>query len=66
MGLSEKISEEEELFRAIKRSKPSWLDGGKPVSAMFKDNGNSVDRDGKRTLEDIICFMRIMLKFHLI
>ena len=57
--MESKIESTEELYRAVKRSKPDWLDNcGKPTPAMFKDaNGNSVDRDGKRTLEEIINFM---------
>ena len=59
MVLPETISDDEFLYRAIKRSRPDWLDGGKPTSAMYKDyGGNSVDRDGKRELSQIIDFMR--------
>ena len=53
------VLKHELLYRAIKRSRPNWLDQGIPTSAMFKDEkGNSVDRDGKRNLDDIIDFMR--------
>ena len=57
--MKDKIESTEDLYRAIKRSKPSWLDDdGKPTSAMFKDiGGNSVDRDDKRELNEIIRFM---------
>lgn len=57
--LSEKIQESEELYRAVKRSKPDWLDGRNiPTSAMFKEaNGVSVDRDGGRNEPEIIRFM---------
>lgn len=57
--MENKIENTEDLYRAIKRSKPDWLDNnGNPTSAMFKDaNGNSVDRDDDRELEKIIEFM---------
>lgn len=56
--MKEPIDENEKLYRAIKRSKPSWLDLGKPSSAMFKDDdGVSVDRDGGRNLSEVIDFM---------
>lgn len=57
--MQQRINYEEILYRAVKRSKPDWLDDkGKPTSAMFKDeNGNSVDRDGERTLEEVVGFM---------
>ena len=57
--MENKIQDTEDLYRAIKRSKPDWLDNnGKPTSAMFKDaNGNSVDRDDDRDLKEIIEFM---------
>lgn len=58
MVLSDLISENEFLYRAIKRSKPCWLDEGKPTPAMYKDDGNSVDRDAGREFEEIIEFMR--------
>lgn len=58
--LSNDIQSQEELYRAVKRSKPNWLEGNHiPSSAMFKDaNGVSVDRDGGRDEEEIIRFMR--------
>ncbi len=50
MKLAETIKETELLYRVVKRSKPGWLDYGKPTSAMFRDdNVVSVDRDGGRT-----------------
>ena len=53
------IQRKEMLYRAIKRSKPDWLDNGKPTSAMFKDEkGNSVDRGAERTLDEIVQFMK--------
>lgn len=56
--MEKKIQKNEMLYRAIKRSKPDWLESGKPTSAMFKDQkGNSVDRDAQRKLDDIINFM---------
>ena len=60
MLLSEDIQDNEQLYRAIKRSKPDWLDGKNiPTSAMFKDeNGVSVDRDGGRNEADVIDFMK--------
>lgn len=53
------LQKKEMLYRAIKRSKPDWLDDlGKPTPYMYKDaDGNSVDRDGNRDLEEIISFM---------
>lgn len=57
--LSNNIQASEQLYRAVKRSKPSWLDAGKPTSAMFKDIGGvSVDRDGNRKEDEIIKFMQ--------
>lgn len=57
--MEDKIDVNEMLYRAVKRSRPDWLENGKPTSAMFKDeNGNSVDRDGCRSLEEIVQFMR--------
>lgn len=49
----------EQLYRAVKRSKPDWLDSkNRPTSAMFKDaNGVSVDRDDKREESEIVSFM---------
>lgn len=57
--LSKNIQDSERLYRAVKRSKPDWLDNSKiPTSAMFKDaNGVSVDRDGNREESEIIRFM---------
>lgn len=57
--MEDKVQKEEMLYRAIKRSKPEWLnDEGRPASYMFKDeNGNSVDRDDNRPLIEIIQFM---------
>ena len=57
--LSKDIREHEQLYRAVKRSRPDWLDGRNiPTSAMFKDtNGVSVDRDGGRDKSEIISFM---------
>ncbi len=53
-----KIQENEMLYRAIKRSRPDWLEYGRPSSAMFKDrNGNSVDRGDNRSLDLIVQFM---------
>lgn len=54
-----KVQKHEMLYRAIKRSKPEWLDDdGQATSYMFKDkNGNSVDRDDSRPLDEIIQFM---------
>ena len=59
MALPSIVSGSEKLYRAIKRSKPSWLDGGRPTSAMYKDDGgNSANRDGNRELGQIIDFMK--------
>lgn len=57
--MDDKIQKHEMLYRAIKRSKPEWLDdSGQPTSYMFKDErGNSVDRDDERTLDEIVRFM---------
>jgi hypothetical protein len=57
--MDNKIQKTENLYRAIKRSKPDWLDKeGKITSAMYKDEkGNSVDRDAQRELSDIVEFM---------
>ena len=57
--LSKDIKVHEQLYRAVKRSKPDWLDGNNhPTSAMFKDAGGvSVDRDGTRGEAEIINFM---------
>ena len=57
--LSNDIQGHEQLYRAVKRSRPDCLDGDNiPTSAMFKDvNGVSVDRDGKREEPEIIRFM---------
>lgn len=56
--MREKIQENEMLYRAIKRSKPDWLENGRPSSVMFKDkNGNSVDRGDNRSLDSIVLFM---------
>ncbi len=53
------IDERERLYRAVKRSRPNWLDQeGKPTPAMYKDKGgNSVDRDGGREENAVICYM---------
>ena len=52
------VQKDERVYRAIKRSKPNWLEEAKAISAMFKDiGGNSVDRDGGQSREDIIAFM---------
>lgn len=57
--MKDKIEKQEMLYRAIKRSRPDWLEKGKPTPAMFKDeNGNSVDRDDNRSIEEIVQFMR--------
>lgn len=57
--MNSKIEKHEMLYRAIKRSRPDWLESGKPTSAMFKDkDGNSVDRGDNRSLENIVHFMR--------
>ena len=60
--LSKNIQDNEQLYRAVKRSRPDWLDGSNiPTSAMFKDsNGVSVDvdRDGNREESEIFKFMR--------
>lgn len=56
--MENKVQKNEMLYRAIKRSKPDWLEQGKPISAMFNDSkGNSVDQGDQRKLEDIIDFM---------
>lgn len=56
--MESRIDESENLYRAIKRSKPDWLDNGKPTSAMYKDcNGNSVDRGDNRKDSDVVAFM---------
>lgn len=56
--MKELLDENEKLYRAIKRSKPGWLDHGKPTSAMFKDDdGVSVDRGDGRNLSEVIDFM---------
>ena len=58
--MQENISQKEILYRAVKRSKPSWLDNnGKPTSAMYKDTGGiSVDRDGGRDVDSVVSFMK--------
>lgn len=57
--MKDKIEKQEMLYRAIKRSRPDWLEKGKPTPAMFKDEkGNSVDRDDNRSIEEIVQFMR--------
>ena len=60
LELDNSVQINEQLHRAVKRSKPDWLDvQNRPTSAMFKDdNGVSVDRDGGREECDIIEFMR--------
>ena len=57
--LSNDIQANEQLYRAVKRSRPDWLDGNnRPTSAMFKDaDGVSVDRDGAREEPEIFSFM---------
>ena len=57
--LSNDIQANEQLYRAVKRSRPDWLDGNnRPTSAMFKDaDGVSVDRDAQRKEEEVIAFM---------
>lgn len=57
--MNSKIEKHEMLYRAIKRSRPDWLEEGKPTSVMFKDkDGNSVDRGDNRLLENIVQFMK--------
>ena len=57
--MKDKIEKQEMLYRAIKRSRPDWLEKGKPTPVMFKDEkGNSVDRDDNRSIEEIVQFMR--------
>lgn len=57
--MEDKIETQEMLYRAIKRSRPDWLDKGKPTPVMFKDEkGNSVDRGDNRSIEEIVQFMR--------
>lgn len=57
--MKDKIEKQEMLYRAIKRSRPDWLEKGKPMPVMFKDEkGNSVDRDDNRSIEEIVQFMR--------
>lgn len=52
------VQKDELVYRAVKRSKPNWLEGTKATSAMFKDiGGNSVDRDAGRSRKDVITFM---------
>lgn len=59
MTLANTVGKDEKLYRAVKRSKPSWIDGDNVSSAMFKDErGVSVDRDGNRSENDIIVFMQ--------
>lgn len=55
MGYSlDSISDDERLYRAIRKSKPNGFIDGKPTAALFIDpNGTSVDRDGGRN-EDVI------------
>ena len=57
--LSNDIQAHEQLYRAVKRSRPDWLDSSnRPTSAMFKDaDGVSVDRDGTREEPEIFSFM---------
>lgn len=56
--MEENVQKSELVYRAVKRSKPNWLDQGNATPAMFKDiGGNSVDRDGKRSREEVIEFM---------
>lgn len=57
--MKDKIEKQEMLYRAIKRSRPDWLEKGKPTPVMFKDEeGNSVDRDDNRSIDEIVQFMR--------
>lgn len=57
--MEDKIEKQEMLYRAIKRSRPDWLEQGKPTPVMFKDEKvNSVDRDDNRSIEEIVQFMR--------
>ena len=54
------INEEEFFFRAIKRSRPDCVEGGRVTSALFKEErgfGVSVDRDAQRKEEEVIAFM---------
>ena len=57
--LHNEVQSNENLYRAVKRSKPECLDDNKvPTSALFKDaNGVSVDRDGEREEKEILLFM---------
>lgn len=52
MDIKENVRPGEEVYRAVKRSKPSCIDEkrGRVTSALFKDEqGVSVDRQGGRT-----------------
>lgn len=49
------ISDDELLYRMIKRSYPDAFKDGEPQAALFMDKGGaSVDRDGGRAEKDII------------
>ena len=58
------ISKNENLYRAIKRSKPNSIQSdGKISSALFKadikiDTGVSVDRNGGRSMDQVILAMK--------
>ena len=57
--ISKDIHATEQLYRAVKRSRPDCLDrNNRPTAAMFKDtDGVSVDRDGGRKDAECIKFM---------
>lgn len=49
------IKDTEVLYRVVRESDPDSFIAGKPTAALFMDeNGASVDRDGKRTEEEIV------------
>ena len=58
MGLSSDIKDEEHLYRVVKRSRPDCMINKRVSPGLFKEkDGVSVDRDGGRTLDEIISFI---------
>lgn len=51
------VARSETLYRVVKRSQPDSMSAdGHPTSALFKQEGGvSVDRDGGRAEEEVIC-----------
>ena len=52
---SDKIEDNETLYRVVRKSNPDGFIDGKPTAALFIDfKGASVDRDGEREETEII------------